>query len=261
VASLQEELAQQPENVEVLTWLGIVELGAGHPEQATGPLDRAAALSPKDPNVLDYRGRAHSLVAQDSYRALTALDPDSWRVHRALGEVASESKQHEEAAAEYRKAIEKQSNNPDLYEALGEEYQRLSRFADASSAYESALKLNPQSPIALYNLGKIQVQNGDPSRGVSLLREAVAAHALAAPAYYYLGLGLAQTGQPEEAAAWLEKCLTEEPSPFLRQGAYFQLARIYKTLNRSDDALRAANELKKIKDASAASGSAAGELP
>jgi len=258
--SLKQELDVQPDNVEVLTWLGIVEIGAGHPDQAVWPLDRAAALDPKDPNVLDYRGRAHSLVAQESYRALTALDPDSWRVHRALGEVYSESKDWGNALAQFQKAIEKQPNNSDLYEALGDAYQRLSRFTDASRAYEAELKLSPQNPIALYNLGKIQVQNGDPQRGVSLLRQAAEVHAPSAAISFYLGRGLAETGHPEEAATWLEKSLGQEPSSFMQQSAYAQLIRVYKMLNRTEDARRAADELQKLKETASESGSAAEEF-
>jgi tetratricopeptide (TPR) repeat protein len=236
-----------------------VEINAGRPDQAVGPLDRAAALRPKDPNVLDYRGRAHSLVAQESYAALTALDPASWRVHRALGEVYSESKDWEHALVEYTKATEKQPENPDLFEALGDTYQHLHRLDEASHAYETELKLSPHNPIALYNLGKMQLRNGDPQRGVALLRQAVEAHAPAAPAYYYLGQGLADTGHPEEAADWLEKSLTQDPSIFLKESVYFQLTRVYRTLNRTEDAKRAANELKKLKDAAGEPASAADE--
>lgn len=254
VVSLQQEVKAQPDNVEALTWLGIVELGAGNPDAAVGPLDHAAALSPKDPNVLDYRGRAHALVAQESYRALTELDPDSWRVHRALGEIAAQSKQWQDAIVEYGKAIDKQTQNSDLYEALGEAYQHLSRFDDATRAYEAELKLSPRNAIALFNLGRIQVLNGDPERGVVLLRQAVEAHVKSAPADYYLGVGLALTGHPEEAAVSLEKCLGQQPTDSVKQRAYYQLVRVYQTLHRQDDARRAAEELKKLKAASGNTG-------
>jgi tetratricopeptide (TPR) repeat protein len=249
VDALKLEQARQPNDVEVLTWLGIAELGAGHPDEAVVPLDRAAELSPKDPNILDYRGRAHSLVAQESYRALTALDPDSWRVHRALGEVYSESRDWQNALAEYQKAIERQPNNSDLYEALGDSYQRLSRFDDASHAYETELKLSPHNSIALYNLGKIQVERGDAQRGVTLLRQAAEGSAPSAPISFYLGRGLVDTGHPDEAVTWLEKSLNEEPSDYMKESAYFQLVRVYKTLNRNDDAKRAADELQRLKSA------------
>jgi len=248
-SSLQAEVKDHPDNVEALTWLGIVELGAGHPDQATEPLDRAAALNPKDPNILDYRGRAHALVAQDSYRALTALDPDSWRVHRALGEIASESRQWQTAIDEYQKAIAKSPSNPDLYESLGEAQQRLSRFDDATKSYETELKFSPNNPIALYNMGRIQVLNGDPAKGVALLRQAIENHANSASASYYLGFGLAQTNHPDEAVTWLEKSLTQKPPAFIEQSAYFQLIRVYQALNRPADAQRAANQLKKLKAA------------
>jgi tetratricopeptide (TPR) repeat protein len=254
ISSLKLEQTRQPDNVEVLTWLGIAELGAGHADEAVAPLDRAAQLSPKDPNVLDYRGRAHSLVAQQSYRALTALDPDSWRVHRALGEVSAESKDWPSALAEYQKAIDRQPNNADLYEALGDTYQRLHRTDDASRAYESELKLSPHSSIALYNLGRIQVERGDAQAGVTLLRQAADASAPSAQISLYLGRGLADTGHPQEASTWLEKCLDEQPTDFIKQDAYFQLARVYKALNRNEDAKHAADELQKLKTAAAKSG-------
>lgn len=249
-SSLQAEVKDHPDNIEALTWLGIVELGAGHPDQATAPLDRAAQLSPKDPNILDSRGRAHALVAQESYRALTALDPDSWRVHRALGEMAAESRQWQTAIDEYQKAIAKSPNNPDLYESLGDAQQRLSHFDDATKAYETELKFTPNNPIALYNLGRIQVLNGDPAKGAALLRQAIENHANSASASYYLGFGLAQTNHPEEAVTWLEKSLTQNPPGFLEQSAYFQLIRVYQALKRPEDAQRAADQLKKLKAAS-----------
>jgi tetratricopeptide (TPR) repeat protein len=260
-ASLREEIKAQPDNVEALTWLGIVELGSGHADAAVGPLDRAAALSPKDANVLDYRGRAHSLVAQESYRALTALDPDSWRVHRALGEIASESNQWQEAVTQFNKAIEKQTQDPDLYELLGNASQHLSRPDDAAKSYEAELKLNPRSGIALYNLGKIEVQTGDAERGVALLRRAAEANVKAAPVHFYLGMGLAQTGHPLEAVTWLEKCLAEQPSEFIQQSAYYQLARVYQALHRNADAQRAVEELKKLKASSAKPGAASEQNP
>jgi tetratricopeptide (TPR) repeat protein len=253
-ASLKQELARQPDNVEVLTWLGIAELGAGHPDEAVGPLDHAAQLNPKDPNVLDYRGRAHSLMAQESYRALTALDPDSWRVHRALGETYSESKDWANAAAEYQKAIDRQPNNSDLYEALGDADQRLHRLDDATGAYETELKLSPRNVVALFNLGKMQVERGDPQRGVALLRQAAEVSAPSAQISFYLGRGLADTGQSAEALTWLEKSLTQEPSKLMQESAYFQLARVYKTLNRAEESQRAAAELKKLKDSATPSG-------
>lgn len=250
-AELREELRLQPQDVEALTWLGIVELGAGNADKASGPLDRAAALSPNDPNILYLRGRAHSLIAEESYQALYRLDPDSWRVHKALGESYSASGQPEKAVAEFLKAVGKEPTNSDLYESLGDEYQRLSRFDDAMKAYEQEVKLDPNNGIALYNLGKIDVERGDPQAGISLLQQAIRAHSSPAPSYFYLGLGLSKVGKNDEAADWLEKSLQNGPSDFIKQSAYYELVRAYQKLGRQQDSQRALDELKKLKSASA----------
>jgi tetratricopeptide (TPR) repeat protein len=245
--ALREEIVLQPENTEALTWLGIVELGSGRPDLAAGPLDQAAAIRPNDPNILYYRGRAHTLIAEQTYQALYRLDPDSWYVHRALGESLSASGQPEKAIAEYEAAIRKQPNNPDLYESLGDEDQKVSRFEQATEAYQQELKLSPENGIALYNLGKIQVETGDPLAGTALLRRAAKAHAGAAPTYFYLGLGLSKLGQNKEAVESLERSLAAEPSDFIKQSAYYELVRVYQKLNRKEDSLRALEELKRLK--------------
>ncbi|WP_348267219.1 tetratricopeptide repeat protein [Edaphobacter paludis] len=249
-ADLREELRLQPQDVEALTWLGIVELGAGNADKATEPLDRAAALSPNDPNILYLRGRAHSLIAEESYQALYRLDPDSWRVHKALGESYSASGQPEKAVAEFLKAVGKEPTNSDLYESLGDEYQKLSRFDDAMKAYEQEVKLDPNNGIALYNLGKIDVERGDPQAGISLLQQAISVHSSPAPSDFYLGLGLSKVGKNEEAAEWLEKSLQSDPSEFIKQSTYYELVRVYQKLGRRQDSQRALDELKKLKSAS-----------
>ena len=246
--SLRAEIALQPSNAEALSWLGIVELGAGHPEQATEPLDRAHALSPKDEQVMYYCARAHMLVAEAVYKQLAQLDPDSALVHRGMAESFDIAGQPEKAIAEYEAAIRKDPTNPDLFDALGEANQKMSRVDAARTAYEEELQLNPHSALALYNLGRIDVERGKPESGVALLRKAAGVHSSPAPTDFYLGLGLAETGQNEEAAGWLEKALANQPSPFIEQGAWYQLARVYPKLNRKADSQHALAELKRLLD-------------
>jgi tetratricopeptide (TPR) repeat protein len=246
LASLNAEATLQPNNPEVLTWIGIVALGAGHPDQAVASLDRASAIHPGDPNILEYRARAHTMVAQQCYMELYKLEPGSWRVHRALAELYAESRQPDNAVAEFQAAIKIQPNDPELYEAIGEQFQELSRLDDATRAYQQELKLDPYNATALYNLGQIQVRTGDPKSGVDLLEQALAAHSALAPTYFYLGLGMTELGRNEEAAQWLEKSLARDPSPFIRRGAWYELARVYRKLNRNEDAQHALEEMNKL---------------
>ncbi|HEX4037603.1 MAG TPA: tetratricopeptide repeat protein [Acidobacteriaceae bacterium] len=253
LVSLKAEADLQPNNPEVLTWIGIVELAAGHPVQATIPLDQAAALEPKNLNILYYQGRAHTLVAQGAYQKLFELGPDSWQMHRAMGEIESQSREPEKALAEFEAAARLQPNDPDLYQNIGDENQRLSHFDDATKAYERVLQIHPNDAAALCSLGKIQVQTGDTTKGLALLQQALAAHGPVAPVSFYMGEGLARLGRNAEAAQWLERSLASDPSPFLRRSAWFELARVYRRLDRPADAQRALAEMKKLDAASPAS--------
>ncbi|WP_263374217.1 tetratricopeptide repeat protein [Granulicella aggregans] len=245
---LRQEIKLQPKSTEALTWLGIIELQAGHPKQAAVPFDQAGTLSPASPSVLYYQVRAHTLAAQEAFRALAAIDGDSAYVHRAQAEIYSESHQPDKAIDEYQAAIKKAPRDPELYEALGDEEQRVSHTAEAVKAYQAELALNPDSSIALYNLGKIQVETADAAQGVALLQRAAEAHAAAAPTLFYLGFGLAKLGKYEEAAKSLEQSLASSPSEMIRQRDLYELVRVYQRLDRKADLQRALDSLKSLKN-------------
>jgi superkiller protein 3 len=249
---LHEELKLQPKSAEALTWLGIVELQQGEPKSAAAAFDEAGSLKAADAGLLYYQVRAHTLAAQQAFRALFALDGDSAYVHRAQAEIYSESQQPEKAIAEYQFALKKSPSDPELYEALGNEEQRVSHTAEAASAYQSELALVPHNAIALFNLGKIDVETGDAGQGVVLLRQAVEAHASPAPTCFYLGFGLAKLGRDKEAAEWLERALASSPSDLIRQRDDYELVRVYERLGRKADSQRALDELKQLKKLKAA---------
>jgi len=54
-------------------------------------------------------------------------------------------------------------------------------------------------------------------------------------------------GKNQEAAEWIEKSMQANPSDFIKQSGYYELARVYQKLNRKADSQRALDELKKLK--------------
>jgi tetratricopeptide (TPR) repeat protein len=248
--ALQDEIALNDKNAEAEMWLGVVELADGHPEKAVSPLDRAAELAPNDLNVLDYRARAHTLVARDSYAAMYKLAPDSWQVHRALGESYAETGKPAEAISEYKTALAMQPQNSDLYEALGNAYQKVSKFAEAKQGYEQELRLSPHNMVALYNVGKIAIENQDnPNAGVPLLEEVVKAYRHSAPADFYLGLGLVKLGRDQDAIPYLEKVGEDESTGEMSKRAAYELARAYRRVGREGDSSRALARFQELKNA------------
>jgi Flp pilus assembly protein TadD len=231
IDNLQQEIAANPKNAEAQLWLGIVELASGHPEKATGPLDRAAELSPKDLNILDYRGQAHLKVARQSYADMYHLDPGSWRVHRLNAEMAADAEQHKQAIDEYLAAIHIAPKEADLYEGLGEEYRKAGSLDLAEKAFAQQLELTPGNPVAMYNLGSVRVDRGEEASGVPLLQQVVKIYGKPTVADYYLGRGLAAQSKNDEAVNELQRASAIEGE--VQRRSLYELAQTYRKMGDS----------------------------
>jgi len=249
IGALKQELATDPKNVEALTWLGIAELADGHPEMAVEPFDRAAEMTPNDLSVLEYRGRAHSQVARDSYAKMAQISPNSWQVHKVRAELYAEDEKNAESIKEYEAAIQIEQRNPDLYEGLGDVYRKLNELEAAQKAYARELELSPSNPIAMYNLGSTAIDRGDYAAGVPLLEGMRDRYRGAAVADYYLGRGLAATGKEAEAVARLEGSAKADPEGEVAKRSYYELARIYRKLQRPTEAENALREYNRLREA------------
>jgi tetratricopeptide (TPR) repeat protein len=251
VDSLKKELAGDPRNGECLSWLGIVELAAGHPELATGPLDAAAEISPSDLSILEYRGRAHSQVAQASYARMAQLNPDAWQVHKVRAELFLSENRDRDAIAEYEAALENQQRNPDIYEGLGDAYRHLNELESARKAYAKELEIAPSNPIAMYNLGSTDIDLGDSAAGIPLLLEMLKVYHDVPVAEFYLGRGLAESGKDAEAAEHLKKSAAGDSKGEVGRRSYYELVRVYRKLHKPEDAdkaLAAYNSLRAADD-------------
>ncbi len=239
---LQEEVALAPTNAEALMWLGMLELSAGHPEQAVGPLE------PKNLDLLEYRGRAHREVAQESYSRMARIDPGSWHVHRVQAQMLSEDGRHTEAIAEYEAAVKLEGRNTELWEGLGDEYRIRNQLEQARTAYRKELELSPGDPIAMYNLGSTEVGLGDAAAGVPLLEAMLKIYRSSPVTEYYLGRGLAILGRNVEARALFEKSITDEPEGEAAKRSWYELTRLYRKLGRSSDAQHALAQYTAMRD-------------
>jgi tetratricopeptide (TPR) repeat protein len=247
LVDLRQELKQDPKNVQALTWLGIVELNAGHPELACEPLDRAAELSSKDENVLDYQVQAHMAAAKRSYTLLYKLDPASWRLHRLNAAIDAQADDHKGAIQEYQLAIKLAPKEADLYEGMGWEYRKLGQADQAAKAFAEQLKLTPGNPIAMYNLGSAQVDSGQEQAALPLLQQVVKIYNHPTGADYYLGRALVAAGKNDEAVLAFERATTLNGE--MQRRAWYQLSQIYRHMGKTADARAAAVKYEQLKQA------------
>ncbi len=247
--ALLRETHLSPKDPKALMWCGITQLAQGHDEAAAASLDAAAALSPKDPDILYHRGRAHLLVSKASYAQMFAIEPDSYRVHEVLGQADAEADRTSDAIGEYKLAVERAPGKQGLHEELADLYWVSGKMDEADATYVQELAIDPHSMTTLYKLGSLRVIVGHPQQAVSLLEQAMQLEPGFESIYYYLGRAQVDLGQDAAGIANLQRASMAKGDTTLNTLAFYQLARVYRRLHRTDEANAALAQFRTLRDA------------
>jgi len=271
---LQDALAADPADEPARTFLALTRAATGHCPEAAADLDdrfrksanpdlaRLAGLAlaqcymageetakalpiaaqldakfPGDADVLYLSARVHMRAFNDATRRMFEKTPASYRVNQLSAEIFETQNQFAEAAAEYRKAIEKnpralnlhfrlgraillESHSPEaLAKAqsefelelalnagdaaaefqIGQIHQACGRTAEALQHFEKALALSPGFPEAALAVGKMRVQARQYAEAIPLLERVVAMQPANEPAHYSLMIAYRNSGQLEKA--------------------------------------------------------------
>jgi tetratricopeptide (TPR) repeat protein len=125
--------------------LGLRQLGAGRYDDAAASFERMAQLDPEPPFAYQLRGNAHlaaGLIDEAEHDYSEALARGgSFATHSSLGYVYYLRGRFEDAAREFRKAIELRPKNATTHWNLGDAYRQLRRVAEAHAAYRDAVAL------------------------------------------------------------------------------------------------------------------------
>jgi tetratricopeptide (TPR) repeat protein len=91
----------------------------------------------------------------------------------------------------------------------------------------------------MYNVGSTAIDLGDSAAGVPLLVEMLKSYRSVPVAEYYLGRGLAESGKENEAVEHLKKSAEDDPKGEVGKRSYYELARIYRRLQKPAEAQKA----------------------
>jgi tetratricopeptide (TPR) repeat protein len=252
IAAIKHETATDPKNAKAWMWLGVAQLGAGDADGASTSLDKAAALSPDDVDILYHRGRAHILVSKKSYERMYKADPNSSRVHQVLAQSFVEQDRLEEAAHECQEALKLKSDEPGLHEELGDIYLKQNHLAEAESEFQNELKIDPQSQTSMYKLAVVSLERSKPEVASSLLQDLLRRDPHSADAHYQLGRAQSQLGNTDEAVNQFALAVKEATqfgstdSDTLRQ-SYYQLAQLYRRQQKPEESKAALENFMRLK--------------
>lgn len=238
----------EPKNPAAWMWLGIVELAQNRAESAAAALDKAAALDPKNLDILYHRGRAHLLISKQSYAAMFALSPDSWRVHEVLGQADAAAFRADEAIPEFRFAIRAAPHEPGLNEELGDACWAADKLEEADKAYAEEIKNDPLNAVAQYKLGSLRVKRNDAAGAVPLLNRALTLDPTITDAHFYLGKAYVELNKQDLAVENFQLATNPQGSEELRIMSWYQLAILFRNSQRSQEASEALAAFRKMKD-------------
>jgi tetratricopeptide (TPR) repeat protein/2-polyprenyl-3-methyl-5-hydroxy-6-metoxy-1,4-benzoquinol methylase len=203
---------------DVFGWkvLGMTFLQQGKNRRALPHLEKAASLSPRQPDIhhnlgvaLVHLGRHDEAV--DSFRRAMDLNPDCMQTLTSLGNVLEDAGRPEEAAAAYRQALALDPDQIKVHYNLGNILKDLGQMEDAVSHYRLALARKPDYAFALTNLGLALKDLGRSKEAEASARQALAAAPDLPEARHLLAALLLLLNEPGQALDCIvTSLLTEE---------------------------------------------------
>jgi tetratricopeptide (TPR) repeat protein len=162
------------------------------------------------------------------------LFPDDYKLLIAETNIFMQTKRKKEAENNLKLAIQKDPNNPVLYNVIGNSYQDNNNFEEAEKAYKKSIELNPKYFDALFNLGALYFNDG--------VRIFEAADKISDQKLYEVEKEKFEK-RFKESIPWLEKALEINPND---QYTISQLKQLYSRTGQMDK-LKELNEKTKQK--------------
>lgn len=258
-ALYRQALAEDPQNIDALHFLGVVALQRGDPAQAVVLISQALARNPANPPACNNLGLA--LAAQGRRREavsawldalalhpqfadaahnlrenLRVLQPDpASDAHFSQGNVDKDQGRLEEAIASYQKAVALAPAFAAAHVNLGGALAQQGRHAEACLSFRKALVLEPELPGAWFNLGICAYQIGDHASARTALARYLKVQPHDRDALMVLAGIHFLSNELDEAAGCVERVLAGNPSA---AAAHSLMADVLRNQGRHREALR-----------------------
>lgn len=204
--SLTEAEKYSPENLDVQSQLGAVELRMSLWEDAVATYQRILKLSPNDPLALYNLGRAFMALsrfeeARQQYARYVEAHPEDASGHCALGMTLAALERVPEARQQFERSIALAPEQTESYYRLGLIDLDAKNLDQAAANFRQVLSRDSKQAGALSALGRVAFEHKRYPEAIDLLQRAVAGQDSLREAHYYLGLTFARLGRKQESEA------------------------------------------------------------
>ncbi len=207
---LEPLLAESPDDVNLLQFLGTVDSQRGRLDSAVEHLERARKFKPEDVRILNtmafaYKGLRQTDKAAACFQEMIALNPKRVEAHIALGDLLLSRGETGAARACFEKAL---AIDPDSVEALinlASLCEREHRFEEAREFASRAVKRAPAHGMANVTLAQIDLRMGKAQQAARhmehLIKTAPMSGYETALAHYLIGRAMDKLGEYGQAFA------------------------------------------------------------
>jgi protein O-GlcNAc transferase len=220
-------LDADPENLDALHLLGVVEYQRHRPQEAVELISRSLAGNPSNYHALNHLGEAYRAMqcldeAMTCFERALDLKEDYFQAYNNMGNVYHDREKPDLAIACYQKAI---AINPDYAEAhtnLGNAFQDRGEQNGAIACYRRSLEIRPDFAPTLFNLGNIYKSLRLYDEAIPLYQKAIVSKSDFVDAHLALARSLQESGEREEAIASFERACSLQPeNPEAQWGIVF----------------------------------------
>jgi tetratricopeptide (TPR) repeat protein len=202
---------------------------------------------PEDADVLYETARVHMKAWNDAVYRMYQKTPASFRVNQLSGEIFEIQGRYQDAAAEYRKAIQKNPAALNLHFRLGRalllQSHEPANLREARQEFEAELALNPSDAVAEYQLGQILLAEPNPAGAAAHFERAVSLNPEFAEALVALAKTKSDAKKYGDAILLLERAVKLQP---VSESAHYSLMLAYRNAGRIEDAQREKAALDKL---------------
>ena len=143
---------------------------------------------------LKFAGEGKHEEAIAEFKKALDKDPEQANIMGNMAESYSKLDKNDEALEVYKKAIVIAPDNAALFTNMGVLLSKMGKNAESQDAFKKAAALNPASSAQnFYNIGATLVNNGKSQEAAESFKQAIAADPNFAEAYYQLGMCLSGT--------------------------------------------------------------------
>jgi tetratricopeptide (TPR) repeat protein len=249
-ADLTETFATSTADLRRLSGLALAQCDISHEafEDAATVLSKLRALFPADADVLYEAARLHMRAWNDAIYQLYQKAPSSFRVNQISAEILETQGRFPEAAAEYRKAIEKSPGTLGLHFHLGRTLLLSSHDpANLDAAYkefEAELALNPVDSVCHYQMAQVLLAQHRSEDAAGRLARALELDPNFPEALVALGKLRLEEKKYDEAIGLLQRAVKLTPES---ESAHYNLMMAYRNAGKMPEALREKAELDKLR--------------